>query len=254
MQENKVKRMIRSGQAVFGCFTRYADSNLTELLSLQGFDFLVFDAEHGPIEPRDCLQMVRSAELHGITPIVRPTTNQKPILLRYLDTGVQGVLVPMVCTVADAHAVVHATKFQPLGSRGLAGSRSADYGQKFSLPEYAKFSNEQTLVVVQIETVEAIQALPQIVNVDAVDVIFVGPADLSQSLGVTGQMQHPKLQQAIDRIQEIVAESDKGLGIMVGNADAANKWVDRGAKFIAITIEAMVKAGCRPYLNAVRDH
>lgn len=254
MQENELKRKLKEGQTVYGCFLRYADADMTEFLSLQGFDFLVFDAEHGVIEPRDCQQMVRSAELHGVTPIIRPPMNNPRTILRYMDTGAQGVLVPMVNSASEAEQVVQGTKYLPRGSRGLANSRAADYGQRMPLDQYTRFANEQTLVVVQVETAAAVEALPEIVKVDGVDVIFVGPADLSQSLGVTGQVQHPKMQQAMDRITEVVAGSSKTLGLMVTSAEAATQWSQRGAGFISVPCEVLVKAGCQGYLDSVHGH
>lgn len=253
MQVNRLKQKLKDGQTAFGAFFRYPDPDAAEFLSLQGFDFLVFDAEHGTIEPGHCQQMVRSAELHDVTPIVRPPMNHPRVILRYLDTGAQGVLVPMVNSADEAALVVAATKYLPLGQRGLAGSRAADYGQRMSLDDYTRFANEQTLVVVQIETAQAVDALPQIVKVDAVDVVFVGPTDLSASLGVTGQSDHPKMRQALERITRIVADSDKVMGIMVTHGEAARQWAQRGAGFISVPYEALAKQACQSYLQEARD-
>jgi len=252
MQANQLKQKLAAGETAFGAFFRYPDPDHAEFLSLQGFDFLVFDAEHGTIEPGDCQQMVRSAELHGVTPIVRPPMNHPRVILRYMDTGAQGVLVPMVNSADEAADVVAATKYLPTGQRGLAGSRAADYGQKLSLEDYTRFANKQTLVVVQIETVEAVAALPEIVQVEAVDVVFVGPTDLSASLGVTGHSDHPKMREALDRITQVVTDSDKVLGIMVANGEAAQLWASRGAGFISIPYESLAKQACQNYLKTAR--
>ena len=253
MRDNLLKQKLNAGQTVFGCFLRFADAEVAEFLSLQGFDFLVLDAEHGVMEPRDCQHMARAADLHDVTPLVRVPTNNPTHLLRYLDTGAHGAHVPMVNSAEQAEAAVQAIKYQPRGRRGLAGARAADYGQRLPLDEYTRFANEQTLVTVQIETIAAVEALPEIVKVDGVDVIFVGPTDLSNSLGVTGQSQHPKMKQTLDRIVELVVESDKTLAIMVPGAEAARTWVQRGARYITVTCEAMLAAACRPYLASVRD-
>src|SRR5712692_2312867 len=108
-----MKEKLKAGETTFGCFVRYPDSSLVEVLGYQGWDFLVFDAEHGTLEPRECENMVRAAELRSTTPIVRVTTNLPPIILRFMDTGAQGVQVPWVNSVADAERAVRAVKYYP---------------------------------------------------------------------------------------------------------------------------------------------
>ncbi len=252
MHENQLKKKLKAGRAVLGCFVRYANADVVEFLALQGFDFLVLDAEHGPLEPGDCQQLVRAAELRGTTPIVRVPTNQQALILRYMDTGAAGAQVPMVCSAAEAEAAVRAIKYQPLGARGLAGTRAADWGQRQSLAQYVPYANEQTLVVVQVETAAAVEHLDEIVRVDGVDGIFVGPTDLSNSLGVPGQIDHPKMQQTFDRIVDVMAGSDKFLATIVGNAEAAQKWIQRGAQYLTVTCEIMINTACKAYLEAAR--
>ena len=177
MQKNQTKEKLKAGETVFGAFVRYPDPALIEFLGYQGWDFLVFDAEHGTIEPRDCENMTRSAELRGVTPIVRVTTNLQPIILRFLDTGAQGVLVPWVQSSVEAKAAVDSIKYYPLGIRGLAGVRAADFGQTKSLGDYVQEANSETLVVLQIETFQAIEQLPEILKINEIDVIFIGEDD-----------------------------------------------------------------------------
>lgn len=252
MNCNATKRKLKTGAPVFGCFVRYPDASLVEFLSYQNWDFLVFDAEHGTIEPRDCEEMTRAAELQGVTPLVRVTTNSPHILLRFLDTGAQGVHVPQVNSGSEAEAAVSSIKYQPRGARGLGGVRAAAYGQRWPLAEYAERANEETLVVLHVETKEAIEQLPRILSVPDIDVMFVGPTDLSQSLNVTGQSQHPSVVSAIDRIADSVLASNVSLGIMVGSLEAAAKWVERGARYITITLEAMLRAASSGYLGPLR--
>ena len=252
MHENTVKKNLQSGRTVFGCFSRYANADLTEALCLQGFDFVVLDGEHGTVEPGDCQDMTRAAELRRVTPIVRVPNNHLPAIPRYLDTGVQGVLVPMVNSPAQAEAVVQLAKYPPREQRGLASCRAADFGQGPPLDQYVKFANEQTLIIVQCETTTAVEALPDIVKVDGVDVVFVGPTDLSQSLGRTAQVQHAEVQDTIQRIADIVTASEKVFGLMVGDIEEARSWQRRGARFISVNFESRLSAGCRPFLEAVR--
>ncbi len=136
--------------------------------------------------------------------------------------------------------------------RGLAGIRAADYAQTGTFGDYIKKANEETLVVIHIETGDAIDELPKIVDIDGIDVIFIGPTDLSHSLGLAGQVQHPTVQTAIQRIVDIVTKSNKTLGIMVGNAAAAKQWRERGARYITIGLESVLAPAMKDYLTAVR--
>ncbi len=253
MRPNKTKAALKEGQTVFGCFLRYPSASLVEVLAYQPWDFIVFDAEHGTIQPEDCENMVRAAELQGVTPIVRVTTNQAPIILRYMDSGAQGLHVPWVNSASEAEAVVQSVKYYPRGVRGLAAIRAADYAQRASFGDYVRFSNQESLVVIHIETAEAVEQLPEIVKVDGLDVIFIGPTDLSHSYGVPGEPQHPTVQAAIDRIVEIVGKSGLALGIMVGNAQAAQQWRERGARYITIGFESVLMPAAKNYLEKVRS-
>ncbi len=252
MQTNKTKAKLKAGETVFGCFVRYPDATLVEVIGYQGWDFCVFDAEHGVIEPRDVENMVRAAELRDLTPIVRVTTNLPPIILRYMDTGAQGLHIPWINSAAEAEAAVQSVKYTPRGIRGLASVRAADFAQRGSFSEYVKIANAETLIAIHIETKEAVERLPEIAKIDGIDVIFIGPTDLSQSLGVPGQSQHPSVLAAIEQIVQTVRGSDAALGIMVPNAAAALEWKARGARYIAITAEAVFAPAMREYLKAAR--
>jgi 4-hydroxy-2-oxoheptanedioate aldolase len=158
----------------------------------------------------------------------------------------------MVRSAADAEAVVRSVKYQPRGARGLAAIRAADYAQRIPFGEYVAQANAETLVAVHIETENAVDRLPEIVKVDGVDVIFLGPTDLSNSLGFPGELQHPKVQATFQRLVETVAGSNAALGIMVSNADAARQWNQRGARYISIGLEGVLNPACRNYLKQVR--
>ena len=249
---NQTKQKLRDGETVFGCFLRYPDPNLVEVLGYQGWDFLVFDTEHGSMQPADIENLVRSAELRQTTPLVRATTNAQPVILRLMDTGAQGLHVPWVNSPEDARNVVQSVKFQPQGRRGLAGSRAASFGQNVTWTEYVTQMNEQTLIVVQVEGEEAVNNLDAIVQVEGVDVVFIGPLDLSNSLGIPGRFDDPRFQDTTQRIADKVLSSNVKLGIMVTSAAAAREWQQRGARYITTTFEGLLRSSCRDYLAKVR--
>jgi 4-hydroxy-2-oxoheptanedioate aldolase len=250
MQIHSTKTKLAAGDCVYGCFCRYPDPALAELVALQGFDFLVFDGEHGTIEPRDCEGLVRAAELRGPAPLVRVPSNQPSVLLRFLDTGAVGVHVPLVGSAEEAEAAVDAVKYAPRGSRGLAGVRAAAYGA-VPLAEYTTQANEATIVVIQVETRAAVGRVSEIAAVEGVDVVFVGPTDLSQAFGVTGQTAHPLLERAYEGIAEAVAASPAALGVLVADEAGAEHWHQRGARYIAVTIDSLIVSRTRAFLTGL---
>ncbi len=252
MLHNTTKAKLQAGGTVVGCFFRHAAPSLAEYAALLGWDFLVFDAEHGTLQPGDVENLVRAAELRGVTPMTRVTTNQPHIILRFLDTGSHGVHVPWVNSAAEAESAVAAVKYHPRGQRGLAGSRAADWGVTEPLGDYVRRANAETLVVIHIETGEAVDAIEDYLAVDGIDVLFLGPTDLSHSLGVPGERDHPKVVEALHRTAEAVVGSDKVLGIFAGTPEKAVEWRDRGARYITTGLESVLATGTRHYLNQVR--
>jgi 4-hydroxy-2-oxoheptanedioate aldolase len=170
-----------------------------------------------------------------------------------MDTGAQGLHVPWINTPDDAATTVQSVKFQPDGRRGLAGSRAASFGQNVVWSDYVKQMNDQTLVVVQVEGEEAVNNLDEILQVEGVDVVFIGPLDLSNSLGIPGQFQDARCQDTTRRIADKVVKSEVKLGIMVPNAEAAKQWQQRGARYITTTFEGLLRSGCQNYLGGVRN-
>jgi 2-keto-3-deoxy-L-rhamnonate aldolase RhmA len=252
VRANATKARLQAGECVYGCFVRYPDPGLAELLALQGFDFLVLDAEHGTMEPRECENMVRAAELRDVTPVVRVPANAAPVILRFMDTGAQGVHIPLATSAEDADAAVRAVKYWPRGGRGLTGVRAAAYGQEEPLAEYVAHANEETLVVIQIETREALERVPEIAAVDGVDVVFVGPTDLSHALGVPGQLSHPLVEAAFETIARGMTDSPAALGVLVPDAEGARRWRELGARYIAVTVDSLLVRSARQLLAGVR--
>jgi 4-hydroxy-2-oxoheptanedioate aldolase len=256
VRHNTTKEKLAKGETVYGCFIRYPNATLVEVLGHYGWDFIVFDGEHGTIEPADCEQMVRAAELQGGTPIIRVPVNQQHVILRFMDSGAHGLHVPMVKTAAEAEAVVQSVKYQPRGSRGLAAVRAAEYAQRqpFAFSQYIAQANAETLIAIHIETGASVDCLRSILAVDGLDVAFLGPTDLSNSLGHPGDMQHPEVQAAFQRFVDAMSGSKVALGVMVPNVDAARQWKARGARYITIAFESVLGPACRNYLKSAREN
>ncbi len=252
MLKNSTKAKLHRGECVYGCFFRTPDPTLAEFMGYLGWDFLIFDAEHGSLAPNRSEDMVRAAELRGVTPLVRVTTNQAHVLLRFLDAGAQGVHIPWVNNVDEAERALQAIKYFPRGRRGLAGVRPATFGQEMSLADYVARANEETLTILQLESEEAVNNLDAILDVPDVDVLFLGRTDLSQSLGRPGRTGHPDVEAVVERAVARITRSEVALGVVVPNVEQALLWRERGARYIAVTFEAVLGSASRAYLAGAR--
>ncbi|MGN6188403.1 MAG: HpcH/HpaI aldolase family protein, partial [Conexibacter sp.] len=199
MLRNETREKLANGDAVFGCFLRYPDAGLAELLALQGLDFVIFDGEHGTLAPRACEHLARAVELHGVTPGVRVEENRAATILRYLDPGALICHVPGVDSREDALRAVRAVKFRPLGDRGLSASRASGFGARDGYPAYIAHANRETQVIVHVESAAGVDAAEQIAAVDGVDVLLFGALDLSHDLGCPGEVEHPDVVACAER-------------------------------------------------------
>lgn len=252
MIENTTRAKLQAGETVLGTFFKYAEPALAEYVAMQGWDFMIFDGEHGTLQPRDIEDLCRAAELRNVTPISRATTNDTSIILRFMDAGSHGIHVPWVNTPEGVEAAVQAVKYWPRGQRGLAGTRAAEWGLSESLGDYTERANRETMVIIHIETIEAVDAVDAYLEIDGVDVCFLGPTDLSHSLGHPGNAAHPEVIEAMERVAAAVVPSDKTLGIFAANADFAATWIERGARYIATGTDGFLKNGMQEYLAELR--
>src|ERR1700684_265985 len=210
MKENRVKRILSEGGRALGTHVGgIADPQIVEIIGLAGFDAAFIDMEHTSFDLRDIQLMVIAAERGGVTPIVRTPGFDPAFILRLLDMGVQGIQVPHVSSAETARQAVQAVRYPPDGDRGMAaGSRAADFG-KIPLLEHMARSNREILLACMIEDMAAVERIDGIAAVAGVDLLAVGPSDLSRSLGVSGHPDHPRLVAAIERVCEAVK---KGAG------------------------------------------
>lgn len=236
MRPNAMKARLDAGGWTAGPILPIAAPALVEVAALAGFDHVLIDAEHGHISVADCEGLVRAAEAAGATPIVRVPVNAPEAILRYLDTGAQGVLVPQVASREDAERAVRAARYHPLGRRGLAGTRAADYGLRQSLPDYVREANEQLLVLGLIEDIRAVDNLPDILAVEGLDIIQIGPSDLSQSMGYPGDWQHPDVQAAIAEIIRQGLAAGKVVGMNCPTGEAAARERARGVRLLSVAM------------------
>ncbi|WP_153067164.1 HpcH/HpaI aldolase family protein [Steroidobacter cummioxidans] len=247
-----LKARMQAGETVLGLLNPYGDPNQAELLAMSGWDFIIFDAEHGSLGPREVQDLVRACERRGCTPLVRTPGREPHMVNRFLDAGSRGIMAPMINDAAGAAELVRAVKYPPLGARGLAPTRAASFGLAGTLSAYIESANSETLVIAQIETAEAVDRVQEILACDQVDVVFIGPADLSTSLGHCMDLKHPKVIGAIQNVARAVAGSGKHLGILIAQPEQAAMARSLGARFIACYMDSVLVGGCRGFVNAAR--
>lgn len=234
IKSNKTKGKIQSGSPAIGTFVKLTDPSSVEVLGLVGFDFVIIDSEHVGFNKETITQLIRTAELNDLTPIVRVRKNEEVEILQMLDIGAQGVQVPNVNTENDAKKVIQSVKYSPLGNRGFAGTNRAAAFGLMDGKEYAQISNKETMVICHCETKTCIDNLDAILK-EEIDVIFIGPMDLSQSLGVLAESNHPKVMEAIELIVKKVKSAGKEVGIIAANAEEATRYIDEGFRYITIS-------------------
>ncbi len=253
MLTNKMKTKLASGQPVFGVSLMIPSPQIVEMAGRLGFDWVLLDFEHGAISVETLQAMVMAAEAAGITPVARPAGHSEEELARLLDAGVLGVQVPQVDTAEQAAAVVAAVKFHPLGQRGLAvGTRAAHYGIGLSQAEFAAQANRETLVCVQLEGREALENLEAICAVDGVDVVFVGPSDLSQALGFPGQHDAPVVQQTMRQAFSRIVAAGKVAGT-TGEAASLRAYRSCGVLYCYTHLTRLLRMGAAAFFQGVQD-
>ncbi|MFN8377496.1 MAG: aldolase/citrate lyase family protein [Anaerolineae bacterium] len=252
MRSNPVKARLRAGETVFGCFTRTTDAALVEFVALQGWDFLVFDGEHGPLDTPTLEHLLRATEARGATALARVATNAPHRILQFLDAGAMGLHVPVINSTTEAEAAIQAIKYPPRGARGLAGVRANAWNSRGTLAEYIVRANAETMAVLHIETDRAVSDIEAIAAVPDVDVLFIGTTDLSSDLGIPGEFDHPRLLAAIHHVAEVTHTAGVTLGAIVRSPDDIPVWKARGARYFVVTLEAVLGPASRGFLATAR--
>jgi 4-hydroxy-2-oxoheptanedioate aldolase len=248
---NPMKHKLLAGGPAFGVSVMFPSPHIVDIIGRLGFDWVLIDCEHGSISIESVELMVLAAEAANITPIGRPATNAPEAIGQLMDRGVMGVQVPHVNTAEDARRAVEAVKYHPLGERGLAaGLRSSSYGFGISMSEYAEESNRETLVCVQLEEGQAVRNVDEIMSVEGVDVYFVGPSDLSQSLGHPGRPDVPEVREAMEHVFSTVRSKGKISG-SAGNAAATLGYLGQGVTYLYTHLTALLSTGAGAYLKEV---
>lgn len=230
---NGLKQALLAGETQMGVWLGFGAPSVAELAAGCGFDWCLVDGEHSPNDPAQMIDQLRAMVGQGAAPVVRVPSAEDWILKRALDLGVQTVMVPMVESAAQATQVVRAMRYPPDGTRGVGAALAR--ASRYSLEaDYVPTANAQICTIVQIESMAAVKAIPEIAKVEGVDVLFIGPADLAADMGYTGQAGAPAVDEVILSALSDIDRSGKVPGILTFNGPDAERFARAGARFLGV--------------------
>lgn len=240
MKPKSLKNRIKNGDTVIGSWVTLAHPSIAEIMALAGFDWLAIDMEHSVITIREAEELIRVIDLAGVVPLVRLTSNNPDQIKRVMDAGAHGVIVPMVMSAQDAELAVASVKYPKKGSRGIGLARAQGYGVRFD--EYFEWQKENTIVIVQIEHIDAVTDIDAIFNVDGVDGFFIGPNDLSGSIGIPRQLARKEYKDAVKRVKEagLAYGITSGIHVVEPDIQEFDSVIKDGFKFIAYSLDTRV--------------
>ena len=240
LPQNPFKRALKAGKPQIGLWSTLSSSYTVEVVAGAGFDWLLLDSEHSPVDIENLLTQLQAAAPYASHPIVRIPWNDMVNMKRVLDIGAQSLLIPYVQTAEEARSAVASTRYPPAGVRGVAGTtRATRFGR---VKEYAKRAHEELCVLVQVETQSALGSIEAICAVDGVDGVFIGPADLHASMGYAGETANAKVKPLIDEAIRRIRKAGKAPGILTPNEADARHWLECGALFVAVGSDAGILA------------
>lgn len=246
---NKLKQKLDAGQQPIGIFFDTASEYLMECTGRCGLDFVIIDNEHSPIEAETSARLIRAAENAGVTPLCRVREISRPAILKLLDVGAQGLIIPNVHTVEQVKEIISYARYYPIGQRGFCPSRKDGWGFDGlgNVAETMTHFNGQTLIYPQCETVGALESIEEIVALDGIDGIFVGPFDLSISMGIPGDFSNPVFKQAIERIISACRKAGKKSILFTGTVEGVADGFKQGFDGMAYSLDAAI------FIDALRE-
>ncbi len=233
-----LRKRVLAGECVYGTMIRQArDPGAPVIFASVGYDFVLIDMEHGNYSMETVADLIRGAKSVGIAPVIRVPHLETFFISRVLDAGAEGIMVPMTSTRQQAEAIVRYSKYTPIGQRGFGTQTGQTDYKPLKALDFMKEANENTLIIAQIETKEAIQNVDAILSVEGIDVGLIGPNDLSISMGIPDQLGSEVLAQAIEKVVETAKKKGKATGIHIGNTELVRKWRAKGMTVLACSTD-----------------
>lgn len=232
-----LKNKLKNNKVTIGSWIMIGNPISVEVMALAGFEWLVIDVEHTSIDLQTTENLIRAIQAKDIKALVRVSKNEEVIIKRVLDMGADGLIVPMICTKEDAILAVNYAKYPPVGTRGVGLYRASGYGVKFE--EYKKWVNEELVIIVQIEHIDAVSNIDEILKVEGIDGVIIGPYDLSGSMGYPGEFERDGVKQAVQRVLDKCKEYrvPSGFHVVDSDSDSVKQKVKQGCTFVAYGID-----------------
>lgn len=248
-----IKERIQRGETVFGCWLNLGSSVSAEIVGLVGFDWVLIDLEHGCGTESDAFQQIQALENGSAATIVRVESYERQRFHRILDFGAEGIMCPRIKTPQEAQMAANALRYPPEGLRGVAKMvRATNFGNNFS--DYYANTKKSIVGIVQIETQESLNCLDEIAAIDGIDVLFVGPADLSMALGIYDQLDHPRFLEAIKETANAAKRAGKATGVLMSNPEEYGKYHSLGFQLLACGADAaFVNNGARSMIETLKS-
>ncbi len=240
MKKNKLKKALLEKKQTYGCWITLDHPLIPQLLGSAGFDWLTVDMEHSSIELKQLLPILIAIEANNMVPLVRVGENNPNLIKRVMDCGAYGVIVPNVCSAKEAQAAVSAVKYPPVGTRGVGLFRAQGYDRFFE--DYKKWLTEESVVIIQIEHIDAVNQIDEIFSVKGVDAFVIGPYDLSGSMGMPGGFDKPEVKKAIEKVMEAAKRHNMVAGthsVCADPQEAINRCKE-GFKFVGFSIDGII--------------
>jgi len=251
MKKNLVKELLHSGKLTLGSWIQIGHPDIAEIMANMGFDWLVLDNEHGPYSTETTQLLIQAMSSTETVPIVRVPWNDMVEIKRALDIGAYGIVIPWVNSKDEALYAVGACRYPPAGVRGVGPRRASRYG--LDMREYLERANEEILIVVQIETQQAVDRIEEILSVEGIDAFFIGPLDLSTSLGYRGQVDHPKVRETLDKLVDAAKRAGVASGIYAYNLELAKGYIEKGFQFVSLADDTtLLIRGCQEFLDGIK--
>ena len=249
---NPVKETLAAGGSALGVFVQMPSPEVVEVLAVAGFDFVMFDAEHGRVSPEDAYLMLLAAEARGVPALARVGQNDRQVILKFLDIGIAGVMIPQTTTPDDARRALAAMRYYPRGQRGLAGGRTFDFGLGQPVATSVPQVNDRILSMVQFEHIDSLPHLDDLLGLDELDLLFVGPNDLAQSMGFPGQPGHPEVEAVIEQVCAAARGGRVALGTVAADIEGTRHRLDQGFRLIVANASTLLGRASRDLLAAIR--
>lgn len=253
LPKNIFKAQLASGETQYGLWLGIPDNNAAEIVAGAGFDWLVIDGEHAAFDLRAMLAHLQAMAPYPVAPIIRAVDGDPALLKQLLDIGAQTLLIPMVDDADSAAELVQAVRYPPEGIRGV-GTSLARAARWNAVPGYLQHANEQICLIVQAESVTALENISAIADVDGVDAVFIGPSDLAASMGYVGNPGHPEVTRSIEAGIKAVRAAGKQAGLLALDPAMARHFIKLGASFVGVGVDTLILGnGARALAKSFRD-